>query len=107
MVRHIAFAVALGCAVTAGPCYANEDFVEVKGRVSYAGLDLDQPSDIVEFNKRVARTAETICRKDVPRDLHYSPLVKECRASVVASGRQRLAELRDLPASASGINVGE
>ena len=93
MVRSIAAAVALGCAMCAGPALANDDFVHVQGRVSYAGLNFDNPSDLAEFDQRVARTAKQICRRGVPKDLQYSRLVNNCRASVMASGKQQLAVL--------------
>lgn len=93
MVRTVALAVALSCAAFASPALANDDFVNVQGRVSYAGLNFDNPSDLAEFDKRVARTAKQICRRGVPKDLQYSRLVNNCRESVRASGKQQLAAL--------------
>ena len=93
MVRSIAAAVALSCAAFASPAFAVEETVEVKGRVSYAGLDLANPSDGAEFDKRVARTARHMCRRGLPKELRYGRLVNDCRASVIASGKQELASL--------------
>ena len=107
MVRSIAAAVALSCAAFASPAFAVEETVEVKGRVSYAGLDLANPSDGAEFDKRVAQTARFICRRGVPKELRYGRLVNDCRSSVAASGRQELAALREKHRAGMGVASGE
>lgn len=96
MVRSIAAAVALVCAASASPALAatGDDYIKVQGRVSYAGLDLNDPSSTAEFDQRVAREARHICRRGVPKELRYGRLVNDCRASVMASGKQQLASLR-------------
>jgi UrcA family protein len=95
MVGPIAAAVVLASVALAGPASANEEFVHVQGRVSYAGLDLHDPLGAAEFDKRVAKTARHICRRGVPKELQYGRVVNECRASVMASGRRQLAGLTD------------
>ena len=93
MVRSVAVAAARCCAAFASPALAVQEYDEVKGNVSYAGLDLSDPSDVAEFDRRVARTARYICRRGVPKELQYGRLVNDCRASVAASGKQQLASL--------------
>ena len=107
MVRTIAMAVALSCAASASPALAGQEYDEVKGNVSYAGLDLGNASDVAEFDRRVANTARTICRRGVPRELQHGRLVNDCRASVVASGKQQLASLTQKGPGQGQPNFGE
>ena len=107
MVRSVAAAAALCCAAFASPALAVEEYVQVKGNVSYAGLDLNNPAGAAEFDKRVARTARHICRRGVPKELQYGRLVNECRASVKASGRDQLAGLRGKLETGAGSAPGE
>jgi UrcA family protein len=107
MFRFVAAAAALSCAMFASPALAKEEFVQVKGTVSHAGLDLNNPAGAAEFDRRVARTARFICRRGVPTELQYGRLVNECRASVKASGREQLAELHAKLGAGSGAAAGE
>lgn len=109
MVRSIAAAVALACAASASPALAvaDDEFVKVEGRVSYAGLNLNDSSGAAEFNHRVAEQARHICRRGVPKEFRYGRLVNDCRASVMASGKQQLASLRARDGAASVKALGE
>ena len=102
MYGSIAAAVALACASLASPALANDEFVSVEGRVSRAGLNLADPSGAAEFNRRVARAARYICRRGLPKAYHYGRVVNECRASVMANGRQQLTDLIVEPRMAQG-----
>ena len=93
MIRPIALAVALSCAAFASPAIASDEPVQVQGKVSYVGLDLDDPSGAVEFDKRVAREARRICRRGVPSEFQYGRVVNDCRASVMADGQHQFASL--------------
>ena len=107
MVRSIALAVALSCAAFASPALAGDELVQVQGKVSYAGLDLSNPSGAAEFDKRVASEARRICRRGVPKEFQYGRVVNDCRASVMANGRKQLAILMEKDSVERRIAAGD
>ena len=90
MLTFLAAVALAGVSAGAQP-HAYEEYTKVEGRVSLAGLDLSRPADVAELRERVQRTARHICRRGVHRDLWGSQPLKECAASVVASGHAQLA----------------
>ena len=93
MVRSIVSMMAVALVLAGTPAAAHDGYVKVEGRVSYAGLDFSNPSDIKKFKKRLISQARLICRQGVSLELQFSPEVDECRSSVVASGKRELARL--------------
>jgi UrcA family protein len=79
--------VALASVAAAGPAWANESVEVVKAKVSHSDLDLNDPADIAELQKRIDRKARQICTAGYNSELRTRSDIQACRASVRESAK--------------------
>ena len=93
MFRSLAAVAAFAAALPANAASSGDEMHKVQARVSLAGLELSDPADVAEFDKRLAHQARLICGRGVHPDLRFSAEVEACRASVTANGRAQFSRL--------------
>ena len=85
----ITFAALLGLTLTISASAADHE--QPSRPVSYAGLDLNNPSDVATFNRRLTAAAEKVCRPETESvALRIRRVGERCMAEAIARALERL-----------------
>lgn len=85
-----AAAVAASALFSAAPAMAapaGEDSLAI----SYAGLDMSNPSDAARFDRRVRAAAEDYCGQVAATDTRLFGKVRACRSAVISSAKAEIS----------------
>ena len=105
MIRSVAMAAVLACAVASGPAIANEPMIKFTGRVKYGDLNLADPHHLGKLHGRVAQVAQELCTRGLDEDWFDHPEVTACQARIVADARSKIANLASgaIPSSTAAM----